>query len=119
MEIINQSTLRTDKSLLIITHISQLLCYIIGFGGLLAPLIIWAVTKEKVIGMNEQGRNIINFQLSLILYVIISIPAILLLGLGILMLIGIAILGFAIPIINAVKVSNGEEPTYFMTIKII
>ena len=69
--------------------------------------------------MNEHGKAIINFQISLILYIIISIPAILLLGLGILGLIATGILGFILPIVNAVKASNGESPSYFMTIRFI
>ena len=69
--------------------------------------------------MDEHGKSIINLQLSLLLYIIISIPAILLLGLGILTLIGVGILGFVLPIVNAVKASNGESPSYFLTIKFL
>ncbi|NNK10631.1 MAG: DUF4870 domain-containing protein, partial [Flavobacteriaceae bacterium] len=46
-------------------------------------------------------------------------PAILLLGLGILGIIGVAVLGFVMPIVNAVKAGNGEEPSNFMTIRFI
>lgn len=69
--------------------------------------------------MDEHGRSIINLQLSLLLYIILSIPAILLLGLGILTLIGVVIIGFLLPIINAVKAANGEAPSYFLTIKFL
>ena len=102
-----------------VTHLTQLLSYVTGFGSLIVPLIIWLSSKDKVEGMNEHGKAIINFQISLILYIIISIPAILLLGLGILGLIGAGILGFILPIVNAVKASNGESPSYFMTIRFI
>ncbi len=119
MEVINHSAKRTDTSLLVITHLTQLLGYVIGFGSLVVPLIIWLTTKDKVEGMNEHGKSIVNFQISLILYIILSIPAILLLGLGILTLIGAGLLGFIIPIVNAVRASNGEAPTYFMTIRFI
>ena len=119
MEVINQTTLRKDNQLLVITHLSQLLSYVIGFGGLIAPLILWLTQKDKIVDMDEHGKQIVNFQLSLILYIIISIPAILLLGLGILTLIFTGIIGFVMPIINAVKASNGESPSYFMTIRFI
>ncbi|MEL6917839.1 MAG: DUF4870 domain-containing protein [Bacteroidota bacterium] len=119
MEIINQSTTRTNNSLLALTHLSQLLYYIIGFGGFIVPLILWLSSRDKIAGMDEHGKSIINFQLSLLLYIIISIPAILLFGLGILTLIGVAIIGFILPIVNAVRGSNGESPSYFMTIRFI
>ena len=120
MEIINQEpTLRTDTQLLVITHISQLLTYITGFGGLIVPLIIWLSTKDSVEGMNEHGKSIVNFQLSMLLFTILSIPAIFLLGLGILTLILVGVLAFVLPIVNAVRAGNGESPSYFMTIKFI
>ena len=119
MEIINQSTLRRDRPLLVITHLSQLLSYVIGFGGFIVPLILWLSTKNSVEGMDEHGRAVFNFQLSLLLYIILSIPAILLFGLGILTLIGVGILGFILPIVNAVRASNGEPPSYFMTIPFV
>lgn len=120
MEVINQTTtMRTDRQLLTAMHLTQLSSYFIGFGGLIIPLIIWLSTKNTVQDMDEHGRNAVNLQLSLILYIILSIPAILLLGLGILTLIGAAILGFVLPIVNAVRASNGESPSYFLTIPFI
>ncbi|MDT0607814.1 DUF4870 domain-containing protein [Croceitalea rosinachiae] len=119
MEVVNQNVLRKDNTLVSITHLTQLLHYVTGFGGFLVPLIIWLSSKNNVTGMAEHGRSIINFQLSMLLYIVLSIPAILLLGLGILTLIGVGILGFVLPIVNAVKAANGESPSYFLTIKFI
>ena len=119
MEVVNQSSLRTDRSLLVITHLSQLLHYITGIGGFIVPLILWLSTRNSVEDMDEHGKAIINLQLSLLLYIFISIPAILLLGLGILGLIGVGVLGFVLPIVNAVRAGNGESPSYFLTIPFI
>jgi len=118
MEIIHKAK-RTDTQLLVITHLSQLLTYITGFGGLIVPLIIWLTKKDEVDGMDEHGKSIINFQLTMWLIALISIPGILLLGLGILSLIFVGIVSFIIPIVNAVKASNGESPSYFCTIRFI
>ena len=121
MEVINQrnQAMRRDNQLLVITHLTQLLTYITGFGGLIVPLVIWLTSKDSVIGMNEHGKSIINFQLSILLYTILAIPAILLLGLGILVLIFVGIVAFILPIVNAVRASNGEAPSYFATIRFL
>ncbi len=119
MEVINQSTLRRDRPILVITHLSQLLHYITGIGGFIVPLILWLATRRTVEDMDEHGKAVINLQLSLLLYIVLSIPAILLLGLGILTLIGVGILGFVLPIVNAVRAGNGESPSYFLTIPFI
>lgn len=102
-----------------VTHLMQLLSYFTGFGGFIVPLILWAVCKDTVQGMDVHGKAVIDLQLSLLLYILISIPAILLFGLGILGLIGIGILGFVLPLVNAIRASKGEAPSYFMTIKFL
>lgn len=119
MHIINYSEKRSNNQLLVLTHLSQLLGYAIGFGSLIVPLIIWLSTKDKVEDMDVHGKSIVNFQLSLLLYIILSIPAILLLGLGIITLIATCILGFVLPIVNAIRANNNELPNEFMTIRFI
>ncbi|MEN8125965.1 MAG: DUF4870 domain-containing protein [Bacteroidota bacterium] len=111
--------MKEDRQTLMLTHLSQLLDIITGFGGLIVPLIIWATNKDKIYDMDEHGKSIINFQLSMFIYAIICIPLILLLGLGILGLIGIGIFCFIFPIINAIRANNGETPNYPMSIQFI
>ena len=111
--------MRQDNQLLVITHLSQLVTLVTGFGSLLIPLIIWLTQKDKVYQMDEHGKRIVNFQLSLIVYALICIPLILLLGLGIIGLIILGIISVVFPIINAVKASNGEIPEYPISINFI
>lgn len=119
MEIVSEKGLRYDQNLLVITHLTQLLNFITGFGGLVVPLILWLTSKDKVVGMDVHGKAAVNLQLSLILYGVLSIPAILLLGIGILTLIGVGVLSLVLPIVNAVRASNGQEPNYLLTIRFI
>lgn len=111
--------MREDKQLLVLTHLSQLLDLVTVIGGFVVPLIIWITQKEKVFGMDAHGKMILNFQISIFIYSIISIPFILLFGLGIILLILIGIIAVLFPILNAIKVSNGEIPNYPLTITFI
>lgn len=111
--------MREDKQLLVVTHLSQLLTCLTGFGGLLVPLILWGTQKDKVFAMDKQGKEIINFQLSIIIYSLICIPFILLLGLGVLGLIIIGLISIAFPIINAIRAKNNEVINYPLTIKFL
>ena len=111
--------MREDRQLIVITHLSQLVTLVTGFGSLIVPLIIWATQKEKVSQMDAHGKNIINFQLSLIVYFIICIPLILLFGLGLLGFIVLGISAIIFPVINAIKASNGETPTYPLSFNFI
>ena len=111
--------MREDNQLLVITHLSQLLFCFTALGGLIVPLVLWATQKDKIYKMDEHGKRILNFQLSLIVFAFLCIPAIFLLGLGIIGLIVIGLLSIAFPIINAVKASNGETPTYPLSINFV
>ncbi len=111
--------MKEDRQTLMLTHLSQLLDIVTGFGGFVVPLILWLTNKDKIYHMDEHGKSIINFQLSMLIYAIICIPLILLLGLGILGLIGIGIFCTIFPIINAIKANNGEAPNYPLSIEFI
>jgi uncharacterized Tic20 family protein len=119
MEQYNQDFKRVDNNLLVATHLCQLLTYVSGFGGLVVPLVLWLTQKDKVASMDIQGKQIVNFQLSIIVYYILSIPLILFFGLGLFVLFVVGTLGLILPIVNAVKVSNHQQPVYFMNITFI
>lgn len=110
---------REDNQLIVIAHLSQLISLVLGFGSLIVPLVLWLTQKEKVYHMDSHGKNIINFQLSLIVYCLICIPLILFFGLGILGFIALGIFSVVFPIINAVKASNGELPKYPLSLNFI
>ncbi|MDR5590474.1 DUF4870 domain-containing protein [Christiangramia sp. SM2212] len=111
--------MREDKQLLVITHLSQLLDLVTGIGGFIVPLVLWLTQKDKVAGMDMHGKMILNFQISLFIYSILCIPLIILLGLGIILLIIIGLVALILPIMNAIKVSNGEMPYYPLTIQFL
>lgn len=111
--------MKTNKQLLVLTHLSQLLDFVTGIGGFIVPLIIWIAKKDEVYDMDEQGKSILNFRISMFLYIIICIPMILFFGLGLLGFLVIGICYLIFPIINAIKVNNDEDPSYPFSIAFI
>ncbi|CAM1345020.1 DUF4870 domain-containing protein [Tenacibaculum amylolyticum] len=104
--------MRKNKELLVLTHLSQLLDFVTGIGGLIVPLVLWAVKKDEVEGMDEHGKAIINFRISMFLYVLLCIPLILLFGLGLLGFLVLGIFYLIFPIMNAIRANNDETPNY-------
>lgn len=111
--------MKRNKELLVLTHLSQLLDFVTGIGGFIVPLILWAVKKDEVLGMDEHGKAILNFRISMFLYVLLCIPLVLLFGLGLFGFLVIGVFYLIFPIINAIKASNEEKPIYPMTIKFL
>jgi len=117
MEVVNQ-TKRDDNQLLVIMHLSQLLTFITGFGGLIVPLIIWLTQKEQVNEIDEQCKAIINFQISLIILAIICIPLAFII-IGIVGWVILGILAFVMPIVNAINASNRVSISYPLSFKFL
>ena len=111
--------MKTNKQLLVLTHLSQLLDFVTGIGGFIVPLIIWITKKDEVYDMDEHGKAILNFRISMFLYLIICVPMILFFRLGLLGFLVIGIFYLIFPIINAIKVNNNEDPSYPFSIAFI
>jgi len=64
-----------------IINLSTLTQYFFPFGNFIFPVILWSINKDKSEYVNAQGKQTINFQLSLFLYTlllaIIAIPTLL------------------------------------------
>ena len=99
-------------------HLGALLGFAIPFGHIIVPLIIWSMYRDQSELVDRQGKESINFQLSITLYYLISILLIVLI-IGIFMLITLVLLSFILVIIAAIKVDKGEEFHYPLTIRFI
>lgn len=73
-ELINWKT-KEDKNVLTILNLSQLSFIAFPILGVLIPLIIWIMQKEKIKRVDEMGKSILNFQISwaLIFFTIILV----------------------------------------------
>jgi uncharacterized protein len=99
-------------------HMSAFVGFVFPFGNILGPLIIWQIKKDEYQLVADQGKEAVNFQISLTLYVIGA--AILILAIiGILLLIGLAIFGLVVTIIAMVKASEGVAYRYPMSIRFV
>ncbi|WP_179301842.1 DUF4870 domain-containing protein [Neobacillus jeddahensis] len=89
------------------------------FFPILAPLIIWLIKKDESSFINYHGKEYFNFFISYFIYTVVAgILSIILIGIFILWVLGIAALIFTI--IAAVKAFEGNEyhiPFIFRLIK--
>ena len=70
-----------NRNLATFTHLSTLSQYCIPFGNYIFPLLIWSTNKDKSEFIDYNGKQALNFQLSIFLYslvlAMIAIPIIL------------------------------------------
>lgn len=99
-------------------HLSALAGFVIPFGHLLGPLIVWQIKKNEFPSVDVHGKAALNFQITVTIAVFVGafITAILsFIGIGFLlfplvMLLGLV--GLILAIIAGIKANNGEEYKY-------
>ncbi len=75
------TTTTNEKNTATIMHLSTLSQYFIPFGNYFFPILIWAFKKDKSDFVDYNGKQTLNFQLSMLLYslilLLISVPVLL------------------------------------------
>jgi hypothetical protein len=99
-----------NRALNILTHILAL------FFSFLAPLIILIVSEDKL--TKKHSREALNWQISLIIYEIISVILMLVL-VGFVLLFVVEILNLIFCIMAAIRASEGNFYKYPLTIKFL
>jgi len=108
----------SENSYVALMHISQLGGYVLPGLGFFLPLILWLINKDNNTRVNANGKEIMNFIISMIIYAVISgILCIILVGFFLLGL--IAVLHIACAIIAAIRASHGENYIYPLTIRFL
>jgi len=99
-----------------IIQLSALSDYLIPFGSLIVPVVLWLVWREKDPYLDEMGREAVNFQLTMLVYYCISLVLCLVL-IGFLLLFAVMIFHLAYIIIGAIQTSRGSNFRYPLTIR--
>ena len=58
----------TERTWAAFAHLSALLGILIPFGNLIAPLAIWLLKKNESAFIDDQGKESLNFQISVLIY---------------------------------------------------
>jgi uncharacterized protein len=108
----------TERNWSMLCHLSAFAGFFFPFGGIIGPLICWLSRRDESSWVNENGRASLNFQLSVLLYMVLAIPLIFIL-VGIPIIIMLGVLKVICIIIASIKASRGEEFRYPVTIPFI
>lgn len=104
-----------ENTYLSLMHLSQFAGFIIPGLGFIAPIVMWLSNSKDNQKVDMHGKNIVNFMLSMLIYIVISVILCLVL-IGIPMLIALGIMELVFIIMAAVKAANGEYWKYPLSI---
>jgi len=102
-----------------LVHIAAMALFILPVAGnIIGPLIIYLMKKDEYEFVAEQGKEVLNFQITWSIIFFISIILIFV-GIGILMLVGFGIAWLVLVIVASVSASNGTPYKYPFTIRFL
>lgn len=109
----------SERTWAMFCHLAALSGYVgVPLGHILGPLIVWLIKKDEYPLVDDQGKQSLNFQISMMIYAIVSIPLIFVI-IGIPLLIAIAVVDLVFTIIASVKANQGEAYRYPLTIQFL
>ncbi len=89
-----------------------------GIGFVLGPLVVWLLKKDEDPFIDEQGKESVNFQITMMIAALVSL-ALMLILIGFLLITIVVAMMIIFPIIGAMKANEGEHYRYPLTIRFI
>ena len=108
-----------EKQMGLFLHLSQLVNIILPPLGIIAPIVIWQLQKDKMPGLDAHGKMVTNWIISSVIYWIVSCLLLFVFLVGLIPMLGLMIAGIVFPIVGGIKANNGEFWEYPLTIKFL
>ncbi len=99
-------------------HISAFAFFIFPFGNIIGPLVIWLIKRDVYQFVNEQGKESLNFQISITIYALAALLLSIIL-IGIPILIALFFFNFIMVVVAAIKANDGYHYRYPLSIELI
>ena len=100
------------------THIAAVAGYVFPFGNIIGPLLVWQLKKEDGQLIDDQGKESVNFQITVSIAMFISaLLTLILIGFLLMFIVGLGAL--ILVVIAAIRANDGEAYRYPLTLRLI
>ncbi len=107
-----------ERQWAMISHLAGLAGAVVPLGNLVGPLVVWQLKKAEMPFVDDQGREALNFQITVSL-ALLACVLLMVVGIGFLLLPAVGIAALVLTIIAAVKANDGERYRYPFTLRLI
>jgi hypothetical protein len=108
----------SERNWAMFCHLSAFAGFFVPFGAIIGPLIFWLTKRDESTWVNENGKASLNFQISMLLYIILAVPlCLIVIGIPIIIILGTLKIIFII--MASIRASKGEEFRYPLSIPFI
>jgi hypothetical protein len=107
-----------DRTWGIIVHAAAFVGFVIPFGNILGPLVVWTIKKDESRFVDDNGKQALNFQITWTIILII-VGLTLLIGIGAILLPIVGLVWLIFVILAIIRASNDQVYDYPLTIDLI
>jgi uncharacterized Tic20 family protein len=107
-----------ERQWALFVHLSALIGYIIPFGSIIGPLIIWQIKKNEMPFIDDQGKEALNFQITMAIAAVVCIVLMFVL-IGFLLIWIVGILDLVFIVIAAIEANNGRAYRYPFNLRLV
>ena len=107
-----------EKQLGMLCHLLAFSGFIVPFGSILGPLVLWLIKKNESPFVADQGKESLNFQITVLLAAVVSF-VLCFVVIGFLLAVVVVIAWLVYTILGAIKASEGVAYRYPYTLRLI
>lgn len=108
-----------ERNWAVACHLASLTAYIgVPLGHVLGPLVVWLIKKDQSSFVDVVGKEALNYNLSLTIWLILS-AVLVLCFVGVIGLVALVIMDLIVTVLAAMAASRGEIYHYPLTIRFI
>ncbi len=109
---------RDDRTWGMFCHLAGLAGYIVPLGWLIGPLVVWLLKREDYAFVDDQGRESLNFQLTMFILGLLCIPLVFIF-IGLILLLALTVFQVIFTVVAAVKANEGVWYRYPINFRLI
>lgn len=109
---------KQDRTWAMLCHVASFAGFVVPFGNIVGPLVVWLIRKEAHPLVDDQGKESLNFQITMTIAVAVSVLlAFLLIGLPILL--GLIVYDVVAVVLASIKANEGVAYRYPLTLRLV
>ena len=109
---------QSERDWAMFCHLSAFAGYFFPLGGIIGPLICWISRKDESEWVDFNGKSSLNFHLSVLMYMVLSIPLCFIL-VGIPIILFLVVLDVVCIVVASIRAAKGEKFKYPLSIPFI
>ena len=107
-----------EKTWGMLAHLSSLAGFVVPFGNVLGPLVVWLVKKDTMPFVSDQGKEALNFNITVALAAIVSFILMFVI-VGFLLIAVVAVGWLVLTILACIEANKGVAYRYPFTLRLI